>query len=161
MQATEQAGLPISPDEAAERAFARDRWLWLKLPVGLYLLWSFFLPQLWKLILLLVAGIRCAYIVPCSVGEGVSDFHLWFSLVTMALVFYGVAWYSIYFAGFLSSPGWLAKTLAAGLILLFPFLVILLGVLTMLLGDLFRVPQEAIWAYLDRHALLGSWKIVR
>jgi len=148
----------LSRDEAFDLAFKRDGWLWIKIPVAFFLAWTFFLPQLWKIGVLAIAIIGCAFVHPCPVGEGIRQWHLnamFFSHIAMVFL---VLWYAIYVFGLLCSPGWKGKLVAMGGLLLFPIVLIVsalvLGIGFMWIG----VPLEDIWAYVDKWTPVPSWR---
>ena len=141
--------LRMSPDEALSVTFRKDWWLALKIPVAGYLAWSFFLPQLWKVGVLLITSLLSTFMIGSPVEANVSNFDLYFMLVSMSALVYGVFWYTVYVFAYLVRPGMANRAVGVFGVLISPILVIGVALLMGGLGALFRVPQEEFWAYLD------------
>jgi hypothetical protein len=149
----------LTPEEALTRACQRDLWLLLKVPAGLSLIWSFFAPQTWKALVLLVATIVCGFLTPCPAGPELLESHLWITALSQMVMIAGVFWYMIYLAGYLSSPGWRSKAIAATMVLLFFPLMLVAALASGLIVSVLGVPLEAIWDLQDRWAPFESWRI--
>jgi len=138
-----------SPKEALRLAIRKDVWFWVKLPLVLFLAWTFFLPQLWTIGVIAIASIGCAFLIPCPVGEDVRTWHLAAMFMSHIAVVYLVFWYAVYISAFLCRGGWRSKLIAATALLLFPF-VLLSSALILGIGfEWVGVPLDPIWAYID------------
>ncbi|MDP2601273.1 MAG: hypothetical protein Q8S00_01570 [Deltaproteobacteria bacterium] len=149
----------LSRDEALDIAFRRDSWLWVKIPVALFLGWTFFLPQLWKIGVLGIAVVLSTFRVDSPVGVGVTTFHLNAMLIGHALTVFGVLWYTVYVLAFLCSAGWQRKIAGICALLAFPIVVILAALLLGITFDFLGIPQEQIWAYSDSWTPIVSWRV--
>jgi hypothetical protein len=151
----------ISPQEAVSAMFRKDWWLVVKIPVSAYLAWSFFLPQLWKVGVLLITSIVSTFLVGSPAGSGVSNFHMYFMFGAMVAVIYGVFWYTVYVFAYLGRPGMLTRTVGVAGVLIHPILLIGVALLIGGLGTLLGVPQEQFWAYLDKWTPIESWRVIQ
>jgi hypothetical protein len=151
----------IARHEAVSAMFRKDWWLVVKIPISGYLAWSFFLPQLWKVGVLLITSLVSTFTVNSPVGRGVSNFHLYFMLGGMLAVIYGVFWYVVYVFAYLGRPGILNRVVGVAGVLIYPVLIIGVALLIGGLGILLRVPQEQFWAYLDSWTPIESWRVIR
>lgn len=148
----------LSRDEAFILAFKKDWWLWLKIPLWLFLAWTFFLPQLYKICVLLIVSIVCAFVFPCPIGGNITNFHLALMLFAAILICFIVLWYAIYVIAFLCKPGWNNKLIAISGAIIFPFILIALAFIVGTGFTLLGIPQEEIWAYVDKWIPFKSWK---
>ena len=152
--------MPLFPskDEAFELAFRRDSWLWIKIPIGAYLCWYFFLPQTWKLVLLVVVGWGvCQFYAPCPIK--VSDTHLYVVIMIYGIVLWAVYGYVIYAFAFLSSPGWRNKLLFCGICFLFPVAILMSAHLFVLLDTFLRIPWDDIRRFTDAWTPIPAWRV--
>lgn len=153
--------LRMYPDEALSAAFRKNWWLALKVPLAGYLGWSFFLPQLWKVGVLVTTLLVSAFTVGSPIGQDVSNFHLYFMLGSMAAIVFGVFWYTIYVFAYLGRPGIASRAVGITGVLIFPILVLAVALLVGGLGALWGVPQEAFWSYLDRWTPVEAWRTIQ
>jgi hypothetical protein len=151
----------IPPHEAVAAVFRKDWWLVVKIPISLFLAWSFFLPQIWKVGVLLITSLVSAFLLSSPVGGGVSNFHLYFMLGAMLVMIYGVFWYTVYVFAYLGRTGILNRFLGVVGVLIFPILMIAVALLIGGIGTLLRVPQEQFWAFLDSWMPIESWRVIR
>jgi hypothetical protein len=149
----------LSRDEALDVAFRRDSWLWVKVPIALFLGLTFFLPQLWKIGVLCLAIVLATFRVDSPVGVGVTNFHLNAMLIGHALTVFGVLWYNVYVFGFLCSGGWQRRIAGICAFLAFPIVIILAALLLGVTFDFLGIPQEQIWAYTDGWTPIMSWRV--
>lgn len=155
------SSLRISAHEALDSLLERNIWVWVKAPVLLYLAWAFFLPALWKIGLLLLASVACAFVSPCIVAHNVNDFHLWFMLISQGIVLYLVFWYTTYVFAYLQRPGWASRLFGVIGVAMSPFVVLAAGLGVGIVGLLLRMPYEDFWAFFDRWTPVESWKVLR
>jgi hypothetical protein len=148
----------LLPDEALEKTFRRDWWLILKIPVAAYLAWSFFLPQLWKVAVLLVTGVASAFMVYSPISHEVSAFHLYVMLASLMAVIYLIFWYVVYVFAYLAGPGIWSRGVGILGVLLFPVVVIGVALLIGGIGAFLRVPQDRLWAHLDKWTPISAWR---
>lgn len=148
----------LSPDEALRKTFRRDWWLILKIPVAAYLAWSFFLPQLWKVAVLLVTAVASAFMVYSPIGDDVSTFHLYFMLASLMAVIYVIFWYVVYVFAYLVGPGIWSRGVSILGVLVSPVLVIGVALLIGGIGAFLRVPQEKLWDHLDKWTPIAAWR---
>lgn len=149
-------GVLLSRDEAFELVFRRDAWLWLKVPAWLVLAWLFFVPQLWKIVVLLLGSWAAFFVTP---GPTLTTFHRFVAIITMWFVWFAVLLYVIYTMAYLSRPGFASRAFGVAGILLFPVVVILSAVAGGGISALLGVPLDELYAYLDRWMPFASWKI--
>ena len=116
--------LRMPPDEALAATFRKNWWLLLKIPIVAYLAWSFFLPQLWKIGVLVITSLVSMFRFGSPVGQDISSFHTYFMLGSMAAFVFGVFWYVVYVFAYLGRPGIAARTVGIAGVLLFPVLLI-------------------------------------
>lgn len=152
--------LRMSPDQALDSLVARNMWLLLKVPLLLYLVWAFFLPGLWKIALLLIASVACAFVSPCIVGDRVNDFQLWFMVISQALVLWIVFWYVAYVLAYLQRNSFTSRLVGACGVLLSPVVVIGAALLVGLVGMMLGIPHEDFWAFFDRWTPVESWRVM-
>lgn len=151
--------LRMSPDEALSSAFRKDWWLLLKIPVAAYLAWSFFLPQLWKIGVLVITSLVSAFRFGSPVGQDVSSFHLYLMLGSMIAVVFGVFWYAVYVFAYLGRPGLAGSAVGIVGVVVFPIILITVALLVGGVGAAVGVPQETFWAYLDKWTPIEGWRI--
>jgi hypothetical protein len=150
--------LKMSPDEALSVAFRKDWWLLLKVPIAAYLAWSFFLPQLWKIGVLVITALVSTFRFGSPIGQDVSGFHLYFMLGSMLAIVFGVFWYGIYVFAYVARPGVAARAIGIAGVLLFPVLLITVALVVGGIGAGLGVPQETFWGYLDRWTPIEAWR---
>ena len=142
----------LSRDEAFDLAFRRDGWLLLKVPVLLVLSWLFFLPQLWKIFVLFVSSLVAYFTLPGPAGPNVTSFHMTVMLIGMLIIWFAVLWYTIYVMAYLSRSGFYNRLVGVAGIIVFPFGMIAVAIAAGAICSIFGVPQDELFAYLDRWA---------
>lgn len=149
----------LTPGEAVARAVHVEPWMWLKAPAALYLIWSFFAPQIWKTFVLLIANVVCVFVEPCPAGPGLSGSSLWIMALSQIFIIIGMFWYGVYLGAYLLSPGWRSKAVFVTLLLLFLPLMIITAIASGVIVSWLGVPLDAIWDLQDRWAPFESWRI--
>ena len=142
--------IKIKPYDAFDLAFKRDPWIWLKAPLILGMVWLFYLPQTWKLCVLLVTCIISWFIVVNPIGEMVSSYHILLMLAGIGFSVWLLFWYMVYVLAYISSPGWENKLIAISGLVIFPVIVIGLPIIIGFLFEKIGVPQEEIFLYIDK-----------
>lgn len=150
--------LKMSPYEAFSAMFRKDWWLLLKIPVAAFLAWSFFLPQFWKIGLLVFAWFISAF-TSSPIGQDVSNFHLYFMLGSTIAVVFGVFWYAVYAFAYVGRPGLVSRVVGIVSLLLSPIVLTATAVLVGSAGTALGVPLERFWDYLDRWTPIEAWQI--
>jgi len=153
--------IKLSRDEAFDLAFRRDGWLLLKVPVLLVLGWLFFLPQMWKILVLLVSSLVAYFRLPGPAGPNVTSFHMTVMLIAMLVIWFAVLWYTIYVMAYLSRPGFSNRLIGVAGIIMLPVGLIAVALAAGVIGSVFGVPQDELFAYLDRWAPFDSWRVSR
>lgn len=153
--------IKLSRDEAFELAFRRDGWLFLKVPVLLVLGWLFFLPQLWKIFVLFVSSLVAYFRLPGPAGPNVTSFHMTVMLIGMLMIWFAVLWYTIYVTAYLSRPGFYNRLVGVAGIIAFPFGMIAVAIAADVICSILGVPQDELFAYLDRWVPFALWRVSR
>ena len=151
----------MKSSEAIDRVFRLDQWLFITIPLGLALSWLFFLPILWRVILLILAGVVCSFTVPCAIGNNVREIEIGVMLASHLASLYFVGWYGVYLTAFLKSSGYWNKLVGGGLLVLSPAIflggALILGLLSVKLG----LHTQELWAFYDKWTPISAWKITR
>lgn len=153
----------FSTEEAAASFMKRNGWVWLKVPFFAYfayLIWSFLLPGIWKLLGYLWAMLGCSFTIRCGVGPEVTEWHVWFMFLTQTAVLFLTLWYWIYIFAYLQGTQIIDKVVAVIGVVLYPVVLVVPVIVIGLIGELLLVPMESFWAYLDAHTPIQAWHIL-
>jgi hypothetical protein len=82
-------------------------------------------------------------------------------LIGMLVIWFAVLWYTIYVMAYLSRPGFSNRLVGVAGILMFPVGLIAVALAAGVIGSVFGVPQDELFAYLDRWAPFDSWRVWR